>query len=289
MIMTETNPNSIPLKRWIAKKTARIVMGAGTFPVTFGAAASALRILTYHRYVDELRSPFSVCSTALERQMRWLAASGRAAAPDAIFTALAGKNASGCIVTMDDGDPSVYEVAAPVFERYGIPYIVYAVPGRIGDNDHMTPAQLRDLADRGAVIGSHSMTHRSMASLSRQDLLSELTMSKQKLEDITGRPVKSFAYPFGTLRDFNQSVADALRETGYEFALTSQHGVVRAGQDAMMLPRIKIEGGDPEWLFQAACKGALDAWRLVDSGLSGLQKPEAKDLTAGGASLAASG
>jgi peptidoglycan/xylan/chitin deacetylase (PgdA/CDA1 family) len=279
--------HSIPLKRWIAKKAARVAMGAGTFPITMTATAGALRVLTYHRYADEPRSPFAVSGADLEQQMRWLSETGRAAAPASVERALAGGTASGCLVTMDDGDPSVYDIAAPIFERHAIPYIVYAVPGRIGQKDHMTPAQLRTLSDRGAVIGSHSMSHRSMASLSSAELRTELADSKKILEDITGRPVTSFAYPFGTLRDFNRDVADALREEGYAFALTSQHGPVQAGQDPMMVPRIKIEGGDPDWLFRAACKGAMDTWRLIDAGLSGLQKPEAKDLSLSKAAAAA--
>jgi peptidoglycan/xylan/chitin deacetylase (PgdA/CDA1 family) len=271
--------HTIPLKRWIAKKGSRVAVGLGTYPFASQAKKNALRILTYHRFVDEPRSPFSVAGHALDKQMQWLAAENAQRGSDAILSTLAGERQSGCVVTMDDGDPSVYEVAAPIFERHKIPYIIYAVPSRIGQNDHMTPAQMRDLVGRGAEIGSHSMTHRSMTSLSAKELTFELTESKKRIEDITGKAATSFAYPFGTLRDFNATVADAMREAGYAFALTSQHGVVEAGQDAMLLPRIKIEGGDPDWLFHMACRGGLDAWRFIDAGLSGMQKPEAKDLT----------
>jgi peptidoglycan/xylan/chitin deacetylase (PgdA/CDA1 family) len=257
--------HSIPPKRWLAKKVARQAMGLATWPFNLSSSNKGLRILTYHRFAEEARSPFSVAAEPLERQMQWLASCGLQKASNAIPEVLLGKAHNGCIVTMDDGDPTVYDVAAPIFERYAIPYIIYAVPGRIGQNDHLTAQQLRSLTERGAEIGSHSMTHRSMAGLSSHELAKE--------------SVSSFAYPFGTLRDFNQTVADAMREAGYAFALTSQHGAVAKGQDAMMLPRIKIEGGDPDWLFRAACAGGLDAWRLIDAGLSGLQKPEAKDLT----------
>jgi peptidoglycan/xylan/chitin deacetylase (PgdA/CDA1 family) len=270
--------HTIPLKRWIAKKGSRVAVGLGTYPFASQAQKNALRILTYHRFVDEARSPFSVAGHALDKQMQWLAAENAQRSSEAILSTLAGEKQSGCVVTMDDGDPSVYEIAAPIFERHNIPYIIYAVPGRIGQNDHMTPAQMRDLTGRGAEIGSHSMTHRSMTSLSAKELAFELAESKKRIEDITGKTVTSFAYPFGTLRDFNAAVADAMREAGYAFALTSQHGVVEAGQDAMLLPRIKIEGGDPDWLFHMACRGGLDAWRFIDAGLSGMQKPEAKDL-----------
>jgi peptidoglycan/xylan/chitin deacetylase (PgdA/CDA1 family) len=271
--------HSIPLKRWIAKKASRVAVGLGSYPFASKAQKNAFRILTYHRFVDEPRSPFSVAGHALESQMQWLAAQEAQCDSDAVLSTLKGERKSGCVVTMDDGDPSVYEIAAPIFERHNIPYIVYAVPGRIGQNDHMTPIQMRNLVDRGAEIGSHSMTHRSMTSLSAKELAFELAESKKRIEDITGKAVRSFAYPFGTLRDFNATVADAMREAGYSFALTSQHGVVEPGQDAMLLPRIKIEGGDPDWLFHMACRGGLDAWRFIDAGLSGMQKPEAKDLT----------
>src|SRR5690606_23028388 len=138
---------------------------------------------------------------------------------------------------------------------------------------------LRALTDLGVEIGSHTMTHRSLTGLSARELAEELVGSKKAIEDITGRAVTSFAYPFGTLRDFGPREAEALRAAGYRLAFTSQHGALAAGQDAMTLPRIKIEGGDADWMFRAACAGALDQWRLIDAALAGrLQKPAAADI-----------
>jgi peptidoglycan/xylan/chitin deacetylase (PgdA/CDA1 family) len=268
-------------RRWIAKKGARLAVASGSLPLTLVPGhAGRVRVLTYHRFADELRSPFSVAPAVLERQMAWLAARGLAVGNDAALAVVEGRaaNRRGVVVTMDDGDPSVIRAAAPIFERHRIPYVVYVVPGRIGRADHMTPAELRALSDRGVEIGSHTMSHRSVTSLTNAELVDELAGSKKAIEDITGRAVTSFAYPFGTLRDFGPREADALRQAGYRLAYTSQHGALAAGQDPMMLPRIKIEGGDPDWMFAAACSGALDQWRLIDAGLSGLQKPVASDL-----------
>lgn len=273
--------HSIPLKRWIAKKTARFAVATASLPLTaLPSHRRKLRVLTYHRFAQEARSPFSVTPAVLERQMAFLAAQKLAVGIQtaADIAAARAPNRAAVAVTMDDGDPSVIDQAAPIFERFGIPYAVYVVPGRIGRSDHMSPAQLRELSDRGADIGSHTMTHRSVTSLDATELLAELVDSRKAIEDITGKPVTSFAYPFGTLRDFDQRAASALREAGYKLALTSQHGAVERNSDPMFLPRIKIEGGDPDWLFKAACAGAMDQWRLIDAGLSGLQKPEAGDL-----------
>jgi peptidoglycan/xylan/chitin deacetylase (PgdA/CDA1 family) len=282
--MTGDHPmseHSIGLKRWLAKKAARWGVAAGSLPLTISRHhADRLRVLTYHRFVDEARSPFSVSPAALDRQMEWLAWHRLAAGTDMAAEIASGKapNRRAVVVTMDDGDPSVIDNAAPIFERHGVPYVVYVIPGRIGQNNHMSKAQIRELSDNGAEIGSHTMTHRSVTSLTAREMKDELVRSKKAIEDITGREVTSFAYPFGTLRDFDRQAGEALRKAGYRMAFTSQHGPVVAGLDPMFLPRIKIEGGDPDWLFRAACAGAMDQWRFIDAGLPGLQKPVGGDL-----------
>lgn len=279
--MTQVFEHGIAPKRWLAKKGARAMVAGGSLPLTLVPAhRNRPRVLTYHRFADEARSPFSVSPATLDRHMAYLARKQLAAGTDMALAVVEGRaeNRRAVVVTMDDGDPTVIRDAAPIFERHRIPYAVYVVPGRIGRPEHMSVAELRTLADLGVEIGSHTMTHRSVTQLSPRALAEELVGSKKAIEDITGRAVTSFAYPFGTLRDFDRRTADALREAGYRLAFTSQHGALAAGQDAMMLPRVKIEGGDPDWMFRAACSGALDQWRLIDAGLSGLQKPVAADL-----------
>ncbi len=279
--MTETSEHSVGARRWAAKKAARLAVAATSLPLTLlPVHAGRLRVLTYHRFADEARSPFAVSPAVLERQMSYLARARLAVGSEVAAAVVEGRiaNARGALVTMDDGDPSVIRTATPIFERHRIPYVVFVVPGRIGRADHMSVAELRALSDLGAEIGSHTMTHRSVTSLSAGELADEIVGSKRAIEDITGRAVTSFAYPFGTLRDFDRRTADALRLAGYRLAFTSQHGALAAGQDPMMLPRVKVEGGDPDWMFRAATAGALDQWKLVDSGLSGLQKPVSADL-----------
>jgi peptidoglycan/xylan/chitin deacetylase (PgdA/CDA1 family) len=279
--MTQVFEHGIAPKRWLAKKGARAIVAAASLPLTLlPAHRNRLRVLTYHRFADEARSPFSVSAATLDRHMAYLARHGLAVGTEAALAVVEGRaaNARAIAVTMDDGDPTVIRDAAPIFERHRIPYSVYVVPGRIGRADHMTVAELRALSDLGVEIGSHTMTHRSVTQLSARELAEELVGSKKAIEDMTGRAVTSFAYPFGTLRDFDRRTADALRASGYRIAFTSQHGALAAGQDAMMLPRVKIEGGDADWVFRAACSGGLDQWRLIDAGLSGLQRPVAGDL-----------
>lgn len=87
----------------------------------------------------------------------------------------------------------------------------------------MSSAQLRNAAEEGLVdIESHTVTHPFLANLSRQDILDELTTSKQTLESITGKAIDFIAYPSG---NYNSDVIEASKEAGYTagFAVYSQN------------------------------------------------------------------
>jgi hypothetical protein len=264
----------IGFSRWLAKKAARTMMAAASAPALL--ATRGVRVLTYHRFGDARRAPFTVGAAAFERQMARLGRSGRAVSLGQVLAHVRGERSlpdGAVLVTADDGDPSVVEIAAPILQRHRVPAVAFVLAGRPAGFDVMSDADLRRLGEFGVDVGSHSVSHRSMARLPLAEARREAADSKNRLEQALGRPVTSFAYPFGTRADYSPAIADVLREVGYELAFTSQHGAVAPGADPMLLPRIKVEGGDPDWLFPLLCRGGLDGWRLIDAGLSGLQRP----------------
>jgi peptidoglycan/xylan/chitin deacetylase (PgdA/CDA1 family) len=101
----------------------------------------------------------------------------------------------------------------------------------------MSPEQLRYLASRGHEIGSHTMTHPLLPQLNDDDLCSELTASKEFIEQVTGAGVTSFAYPNG---DHDNRVVDAARAAGYHCAVTMQSGLNPPGADPLRLRRIYV-------------------------------------------------
>jgi hypothetical protein len=107
--------------------------------------------------------------------------------------------------------------------------------------------------------------------MSAEEAREEAGRSRTVLEDHLGAPVTSFAYPFGTRTDFNTTTAAILRRCGYTCAFTSQHGAIRAGSEPFRLPRIKVEGGEPLWMFRRLVRGGLDGWRWIDRALWRLQ------------------
>jgi peptidoglycan/xylan/chitin deacetylase (PgdA/CDA1 family) len=270
----------ISAHRWLAKKAARMGVAAATALPALAEPLwdrrPRLRVLTYHRFGPSRRAPFTVSAEDFERQMRLLSRTGKAVSLDDVRAHVEGRRAltdGSVLVTTDDGDPSLLSIAGPILKRYGVPSVAFIMGGKPAGFDLLSPEDLRRLPDYGMEIGSHSASHRSMAKIGAAEARAEARDSKAWLEDVMGRPVTAFAFPYGTRADYSPEVAEILQEEGYDIAFTSQHGAVRAGMEAMMLPRVKVESGDPAWLFPLLCRGALDAWRLVDVGLQGLQRP----------------
>ncbi|UCF09649.1 MAG: polysaccharide deacetylase family protein [Candidatus Bipolaricaulota bacterium] len=269
--------------RWALKKAAR-----GAVAVTTSAALSLrrseidgrspeIRAFTYHRFGDsELRAPFLVSAERFAQQMRWLADHELAVSLKDVQEFLGGQRElrDGCVlVTIDDGFESVFTHALPVLQRYGIPAVAYVSAGfvdapstlaRERPERYMTWDELSMLQAAGVAIGSHAHTHRSLGRLMPSEVRDEAARSREVLEARLGRPVTSFAYPFGTPSHYTDETGGILTEVGYDMAFVSTHGCIGRGHDPMRLPRIKVEGGEPMWMFRRCCSGAMDTWAVMD-------------------------
>jgi peptidoglycan/xylan/chitin deacetylase (PgdA/CDA1 family) len=147
-------------------------------------------------------------------------------ASDAAHSHLSGAVA----ITFDDAYESIVTEALPEMEARGVTGTVFSVAGFMGDVSrwdirvaprpvrHATWPQMRRLADLGFEIGSHTVSHRDLTRLSRQDLRHELATSKKMLEDYIGRSVTSISYPFGR---FSHGVVQEALEAGYTSGFAS--------------------------------------------------------------------
>lgn len=70
--------------------------------------------------------------------------------------------------------------------------------------------KVKAISDAGFDIGTHSSTHPKMSTLSQDKMKEELELSMNKIEKITGKPVKFFRPPFGDYSDSVLNVASGL-------------------------------------------------------------------------------
>jgi peptidoglycan/xylan/chitin deacetylase (PgdA/CDA1 family) len=102
----------------------------------------------------------------------------------------------------------------------------------------MTTEQVRSLDANGMEIGAHTVTNPILARLDAARASDEIRQSKRRLEAITGKPVKLFAYPNGKPgRDYGREHVGMVKELGFEAAVSTAWGVANAQSDAFQLPR----------------------------------------------------
>lgn len=70
------------------------------------------------------------------------------------------------------------------------------------------PMIVKEIADRGFEIGTHSDTHPHMSKLSAKQIGEELSVSSKKIFEIIDKPVTLFRPPFGDYNNTLLSVAD---------------------------------------------------------------------------------
>lgn len=278
--------------RWVVKKAARRITILGSFLSgslllrRLLCRGPVVRVLTYHRFGESQRDPWCVSAEDFERQMRWLAERRLAVSLRDVEQFVRGERNlpdGAVLVTMDDGYSSVLHIAAPIMQRHGIPGVAYVTTDTVGSASvsserYLDWSEVPMLPPAGICVGSHAHTHRSMAQLSLAEALVEAQRSKHMLEQHLHSPVDSFAYPFGMRPDENAQTAKLLAESGYRTVFIAQHGTLRRGADLARLPRVKVEAGEPLWMFKLLCRGGMDAWTLVDHTLSRLQRPDPAEV-----------
>jgi len=89
----------------------------------------------------------------------------------------------------------------------------------------LSAEQIFEMLDSGLMeITGHGVSHTIMTKLNDEDLIDELSASKQELETTFGRPITCFCYPNGLEGDFDDRTEQAIRNSGYLSTLTSVEG-----------------------------------------------------------------
>ena len=157
------------------------------------------------------------------------------------------------VLTFDDAYVDFLENAAPVLKAHGYPATIYAVSSLVGQSSSwdagigpdpaplMTASQLREVQDMGFAIGSHSSSHARLAQQTDDRIASELSDSKSALEDMLGRSVDHFCYPYGS---HDLRCVEAAAQAGYRSGTTCQRGAATPQDDPLSLPRKAVSRGD---------------------------------------------
>jgi peptidoglycan/xylan/chitin deacetylase (PgdA/CDA1 family) len=99
------------------------------------------------------------------------------------------------------------------------------------------------LADGGLIeIGAHTATHPILGSLDRRSQWNEVHGGKTRLEQMLGRRVTSFAYPYGSRArsDYTEETVGVVRDAGFECACSYRPEPVRRHADPFQISRATV-------------------------------------------------
>ncbi len=177
------------------------------------------------------------------------------------------------VITMDDGWVGVYQYAYPVLKEMGFPFTIYLYKKYVNSGGRsLTWAQIREMMENGAEVGSHSVSHENMTSKHGKNdaayqewIVAELRESKEFLEKNLGVPMMSFAYPYG---NHNEDIMKATMEAGYAAAVTVSPQKTSWDSEMGRISRYIIHG-DSDTNFKMATsfnsRGSLGSANVIAS------------------------
>jgi peptidoglycan/xylan/chitin deacetylase (PgdA/CDA1 family) len=206
-------------------------------------------ILMYHRInvvspsTPAITRGLTVHPTVFARQMRWLRRHDyRTITQRELFDALMCGRRLGrrpILITFDDGYRDNFRNASPVLARHDMRATAYVISGRISGDDpsFLKWWQVRALERRGVEIGSHTVSHRDLPSLSDHRAFAELVKARRVLERRLGHRVPWLAYPFGA---YDARIERLARRAGYLLAVTTEWGARQSARRPLALPRLRV-------------------------------------------------
>ncbi len=216
------------------------------------AGRSSAAVLLFHRVTDDIPEDGLTVGTARFRRMCRLFRQRFRVVPLAEMFRLVRSGEPiprrTLAITFDDSYRDNL-FAARTLAEFGLPACFFIPTAYVGTDrvfewdrglkpmPNLSWDDVRSMAAMGFEIGSHTVNHPNLATLSHDETWDELTGSWRAIAEQLGRPPRWFAYPFGGPDDFRPDQADLVEDAGYEGCLSGFGGFITANLKSRMLPR----------------------------------------------------
>ncbi len=210
------------------------------------AAQGTVSVLVYHSFLGDKPFPSDISMRELKTQLDSLKDHGYRFVTLSDILAGAVQGQRNILVSIDDGNQSVYQAYQEVFKPRGIRPLLCIYPNIIGKKPYaLTWERLGELARAGCDIAAHGFYHfplnQKAFEADPEAFRKEIFLSKQTLEKRLNTKVLAFAYPNGVNAPITRRT---LKEAGYACAFTVVWGPVlcplERNPDHLALPRYMI-------------------------------------------------
>lgn len=140
--------------------------------------------------------------------------------PSGVFEVEEAENGTPLFITFDDGGRSAYTHVAPLLEKQNWRGHFFIATDYIDTPTFLSSNEIRELRNRGHVIGSHSASHPlRFAACSKDEILREWRVSLEKLSDVLKEKVFVASIPGGL---YSRQVAESASRAGIKKLFTSE-------------------------------------------------------------------
>lgn len=238
-----------------------------------------LRVLTYHKVNNLTPNSLTVSTRSFRQQQLFLQEHFTVVSLQDVADHIGGRRSllpRATLITFDDGYRDNYTNAYPILKSLGHAAVIFVPTDFVGaktlphdenqsaSNPTLDWEQLSEMSDVFE-IGSHGRSHRSLARIPLSLARAEIVESKRILESKLGVRIRAFAYPFGSIGDFNDDLETCIRyDAGYDMAFTQLPRTNRGEINPFSITRYNVEDYGVDY-FAALLDGSADILGVKDT------------------------
>ena len=176
------------------------------------------------------------------------------------------KGKSECIVTFDDGYSCWSNEVLDILKQNKIKGYFFICINMLNEG-LISKEDIIKLRQNGMIIGSHSVTHRFLHTLTAAEVFSELNESKKILEEIIQDEIQYFSIPRGP---YTKTVIETAKKVGYRNVFSSDCGI--NNNSTFLLKRFPIKRTTTLDEFKDILDGKINEKMLFNQKLKDLGK-----------------
>ena len=260
------------MARWGLKRTA----GALAHLAASRTDQHERRVVLCYHSVNPSPSYLSLTPDEFDAHLDWLERHATVVALSDLVAGHTDGDGPHVAITFDDGYEDNHAHALPLLAKRGFTATFFLTAGFLERDEHVmtqlaqtwhTPveqlapldwSQVEEMRAEGMSFGSHTWSHRNLASIGETEAQQELVRSKEVLESHLSTPISSVAFPWGKLRrHVTEDTFAAAGRAGYELAVFSLPRALRDSDPPLRIPRFGV-GAEPVESLAGKVAGDID-------------------------------
>ncbi|MEO1497902.1 MAG: polysaccharide deacetylase family protein [Planctomycetota bacterium] len=220
--------------------------------------------LFYHRVADDHPNGWTIGRDAFRRQLDWLSERFEVVSLVEARRRLVTEDSRrpSVVITFDDGYADNMDFALPLLVERGLPATYFVTTENIAQQRPFphdiaagvplkpnTVADLRRIADSGVEVAAHTLTHPDLGAVDDERLEREIRDSFRQVAEWIGKPVRSFAFPFGLPTNMSSLGMQIARDAGAQMICSAYGGYNFPGEvvDHGGAIHFRRCHADPDW------------------------------------------